>query len=208
MIKKPRLAIITSLITLLVISVMHIHELLFYISLKDSSEQTVCVTTITKEMSIYNRVTVLIHYIVPFSIQVVSITLLIAFAARSRSRSASKQGMFIQQLKQQFQCQKELYITPVIIILSGLPQIILSFTFACIELSLWQRHTLLVTYFLSYAPQVLGFVLFVLPSTNYSHEFKQTKLAKMCLFKWILQNKKPPAINNNQHPIVGQKVQT
>lgn len=202
--KRPRSALIISLITLLVISIMHIHELLFYISLKDSSEQTVCVTTMTKEISIYNRITVLIHCIIPFCIQIVSITLLIVFAARSRSRAATKQGMFIQQLKQQFKCQKELYLTPIIIVLSGLPQIIFSFTFACIELSKWKRHALLITYFLSYAPQVLGFMLFVLPSTNYSKEFQQTKLAKMCLFRWILQNKKP-AVNINQRSIIAQK---
>jgi hypothetical protein len=91
--------------------------------------------------------------------------------------------------------------------LSGLPQIILSFTFACIELSSWKRHALLITYLLSYAPQALGFVLFVLPSSSYSQEFQETKLAKTCLFRWILQNKKLLVTNNKQRPIVAQKAQ-
>ncbi|CAF5228830.1 unnamed protein product, partial [Rotaria magnacalcarata] len=70
-------------------------------------------------------------------------------------------------LKNQFQIQKELYITPIIIVLSSLPQTILTFSLACTSLAHWQRHTLLGAYLLSYAPQAFGFILYVLPSTVY-----------------------------------------
>jgi hypothetical protein len=43
----------------------------------------------------------------------------------------------------------------------------------------WQRYTVLTTYFLSYLPQMLGFILYVLPSTNYSEEFRQTLAGKI-----------------------------
>jgi hypothetical protein len=49
-------------------------------------------------------------------------------------------------LKKQFETQKELYVTPAIIALSALPQAILTFSFACTQLSDWQRHTLLASY--------------------------------------------------------------
>ena len=192
--KKPRSALLISFLSFLVIASMHVHELLFYVSLEDPSGQTVCVTTMATGMSLYNRITVLMHFIVPFGIQLVSITLLIVFAARSRSRAAAKETSFVQQLRHQLQSQKELYLTPVIIVLSGLPQAILSFSLACTDWSLWQRHTLLGAYFLSFAPQVLGFVLFVLPSTSYLKEFREAKLAQMFLYRWTLAKKKPAAL--------------
>jgi hypothetical protein len=62
-----------------------------------------------------------------------------------------------------------------IIIFSSLPQIILSFSYTCTELKQsWQRYTLLTTYFFSYLSQMLGFILYVLPSKTYSEEFRQT----------------------------------
>ena len=73
-----------------------------------------------------------------------------------------------------------------IIVLSGLPQIIISFTFSCTELATWTRHLLSIAYLLSFAPQLLGFMLFVLPSNNYFNEFQQTQLSKTRLFMFIL----------------------
>jgi hypothetical protein len=93
-------------------------------------------------------------------------------------------------LKQQFKSQRELYITSIVIVLSGLPQTIFSFSFACVQLATWQQHVLLVAYFLSYAPQLLGFVLFVLPSTTYVQEFRATHLPKMFPFKRVLPKTK------------------
>jgi hypothetical protein len=51
---------------------------------------------------------------------------------------------------------------------------------------MWQRHALLVAYLLSYAPQILGFLSYVMPSTNYKKEFRDTSFAKKYL-AWRLQ---------------------
>ena len=120
----------------------------------------------------------LIHYLGPFLIQAIAITALIILAARSRTKTNAGKMTFRQMLIKQFRTQKELYTTPVIIILSALPQTILTFSFACVELTDWHRHTLLVTYLLSYAPQILSFVLHVLPSTAYKKEFNDTRFAR------------------------------
>jgi ABC-type tungstate transport system substrate-binding protein len=96
---------------------------------------------------------------------------------------------FVEVLKKQFETQKELYITPTIIVLSALPQTILTFSFACTQLNDWERHSLLASYLLSYAPQVLGFILYVLPSTSYKKELSETFIGKNSL-KWILGKKK------------------
>jgi hypothetical protein len=95
---------------------------------------------------------------------------------------------FGQVLKKQFETQRELYVTPTIIILSALPQAILTFSFSCTELNDFQRHTLLCSYLLSYGPQVLGFILYVLPSTTYKKEFSETFIGKK-YSKWMLSKK-------------------
>jgi hypothetical protein len=188
--KKPRVATMLTIVTILIVGVMHVHELIFYRKLIDLNGQSICVVDFPLNFRVYDRLTVLLHYLIPFSIQILSITILIILAARSRSRTNNNRDPFIEYLKRQFKRQKELYIPPLVIVVSGLPQIILSFSFACLELITWQQHALLLAYFLSFAPQLLGFILFVLPSSNYIKEFEATKLSKTILFRWIISKKK------------------
>ena len=84
---------------------------------------------------------------------------MIVLAARSRLKTVGQKMSFSQVLKKQFQTQKELYLITMIIILSALPQTILTFSFACTQLNDWQRHTLVASYLFSYSPQILGFIL-------------------------------------------------
>jgi hypothetical protein len=112
-----------------------------------------------------------------------------------------KKITFSEVLKKQFETQKELYVTPTIIVLSGLPETILTFSFACTELNDFQRHTLLCSYLLSYFPQVLGFILYVLPSTSYKKEFYETFIGKK-FSKWMLSEKK------NKNNIMKMKTKT
>ncbi|CAF1128026.1 unnamed protein product [Adineta ricciae] len=187
--KNSRISIIFSVITLIILFVMHIHEIIYKTILTHfSTNSFVCVTNFeTNLISTYNRISTLIHYLVPFSIQTICITILIVFAARSRAKVVGRQTTFTELLKKQFETQKELYVTPMIIVLSALPQTILTFYFACTQLNTWQQHLLLNSYLLSYVPQVLGFILYVLPSTNYKKEFFHTLIGKNS--KWIFSKK-------------------
>jgi hypothetical protein len=179
---------------------MHLHEIIHYTIIQHfSTDSLICVTNFNTDfVSIYNRISTLIHYLFPFSIQVISITFQIILAARSRAKTVGEKMTFYEVLKNQFQIQKELYIIPMIIILSALPQTILTFSLACMELSDWQRHALLVAYLLSYAPQILGFILYVLPSTTYKKGLSETFLGKK-FPKWILSR------NNNKNKIINAK---
>jgi hypothetical protein len=177
---------------------MHVHEALYYTTIKDLSYTsvniTLCVTDYRQSLvSTYNRVNVLLHYFIPFLIQMISITIMIIRIATSRARtSGSQRDTFAGLLKKQLKTQKELYVTPMIIILSSLPQTILSFSYACHELNQsWQRYTLLAAYFLSYLPQMLGFILYVLPSTIFSEEFRQTIIGKRLLRQQHQRNAMP-----------------
>lgn len=180
-IKNPRLAINLSLGTLLVLLLMHIHEILFYQTIYQSSFSiSICVTNFHYHpIEVYNRVSTLIHYLLPFFIQIICTIGLLIRTGRSRARATTNtKEAFRQVLRKQLSSQKELFITPIIIIFSALPQTILSFSLACSQLSSWQRHILLITILLSYIPQILGFILYVLPSSAYRKEFDQTSVAK------------------------------
>ncbi|CAF4355297.1 unnamed protein product, partial [Adineta steineri] len=96
-------------------------------------------------------------------------------------------------IKKQYKTQKELYVTPIIIILSALPQIIITSSFACTELnSAWQRYALLVSYLFSFTPQIFGFMIYVLPSSSYKTEFINTEIGRK-LFRIKTNNQ-----NNNR----------
>jgi hypothetical protein len=189
--KNPRLSIGITIVTSLCLFGMHIHEIIYYTTIQHlSTNSSICVTNIDIHLiSTYNRVSTLIHYLLPFCIQIISITLLIVLAARSRNKTTGGKMAFRQVLIKQFRTQKELYITPVIIILSSLPQTILTFILACTQLTIWHRHLLLIAYLLSYAPQILGFILYVLPSTTYKKEFGETSFAKTSI-SWIFNKEK------------------
>ncbi|CAF3075000.1 unnamed protein product [Rotaria sp. Silwood2] len=158
--------------------------------LTDQSGRTLCVIDFPIRIRTYDRITVLFHYLIPFCIQILSITILIILSARNRSRFGNSHDTFMEYLKRQFRRQKELYIPPSVIVLSGLPQVIFSFSFACRQLVTWQQHVLLIAYFISFTPQLLGFIIYVLPSTNYMKEFQTTKLSKTHIFQLILWKKK------------------
>ena len=169
---------------------MHAHEILYYTTIQHrATGSLICITNFdTNLISTYNRISAVIHYLFPFIIQVICITLLIILVARSRVKTVGHSMSFGDVLKKQFVTQKELYVTPTIIILSALPQAILTFSFACTQLSDSQRHILLGSYIISYAPQVLGFILYVLPSTSYKKEFYKSLIGKNSL-KWVWGNK-------------------
>jgi hypothetical protein len=184
--KSPHLALVLSISIVFAVAGMHVHEVLYYTAIIDLSYTsvniTLCVVSyVQSSVSIYNRANVLVHYFIPFFIQVISITVIVIQTTCHRARtSSSRQQTFIDLFKKQFKKHKEHYVTPMIIVFSSLPQIILSFSYACTELKqLWQRYTLITTYFLSYLPQMLGFILYVLPSTAYSDEFRQTVIGKI-----------------------------
>ncbi|CAF1458130.1 unnamed protein product [Didymodactylos carnosus] len=121
------------------------------------------------------------HYLAPCTIQIIAVTILIIITARNRAKT-NKDQTERELIMKQLNANKESFLTPSIIVLNVLSQAILAFTYPCKELSEpWQRYSLLSTYFLSYSSQILGFILFVLPSTAYKEEFYKTKLAqKLC----------------------------
>ncbi|CAF4321268.1 unnamed protein product, partial [Adineta steineri] len=181
--RKPNIAIGISVATMIALSAMHIPDIIYTTIASDR-----CIVNFDHPLiSLYNRINTLLHYLGTFAIQTIAITLLIILIARSRAKVRGDNTSFGDVFKSMFNSKKELYVTPIIIVLSALPQTILSFSLSCTELSTWQRHTLLIAYLFSYSPQILGFILFVLPSKAYQQELQKTKLSNMTILKWILK---------------------
>ena len=192
--KNARIAVQLTSGTMIALGLMHVPDLLFTSMFMDS-----CILNVDNpHISTYIRVNTLFNYLAPFVIQTIGITSVIVLAARSRSNATGRNQTFRQVFSKMLRTQKELYMTPAIIIVSALPQTVLSFSLACSQPSPWQSHLLLSAYLLSYTPQVSGFVLFVLPSQGYRRELKATRIGQTRLLKWILDT----GVSQEGHSVV------
>ncbi|CAF3346096.1 unnamed protein product [Rotaria sp. Silwood2] len=161
---------------------LHTHELIYYNVVPDpkyTKNGTWCVTQYNKQVSFYNQAITIFNYIIPCLINFVSALILILVVARKRANT-NQQKSYIKVFQQQLQHYKELFIPSVFIILSALPQFIISFSLACTEfLDIpWQRYLVITAYFLSYLPQMTNYILFILPSVLYKTEFDRTLLGQ------------------------------
>ncbi|UJR18751.1 hypothetical protein I4U23_005657 [Adineta vaga] len=191
-IQKSNVTRLVNIMIVLILCGMHIHEILLYKIIRAdpqrlNSTAIICVIDFSNQnWLIYNRFNVFIHHIIPFSIQLISITLMIISMAKSRAKTKGNSKLnFFKILKEKFRTQKERYITPAVIIVAALPQLIFASSFACTELKKdWQRYALLIAYLFSFIPQICSFLIFVLPSTSYRAEFIKTRFGKI-LIKYL-----------------------
>jgi hypothetical protein len=78
--------------------------------------------------------------------------------------------------------------------LFSLPLLISSFIFDCRNLEeSWLRHFLIVSYWISFTPQWTSFSLYILPSSLYSSEWRQTDVHRWIKNLRPRQASAPPA---------------
>ncbi|CAF1554525.1 unnamed protein product, partial [Didymodactylos carnosus] len=180
--KKPIIAKRVIIITVLGVLAAHIYEPIYYHIVSDPKYTefgTWCVSHYSSFWSIYNQITVFIHYVIPFLINFISTFILIILIAQNRS-SAMQNQTKLKLVKKYFYEHKDRFIPSITIILSSLPQLIISFSLACTGLTTsWLRYPLIVAYFLSYTPQIIGYFLYVVSSQFYRSKLYETKLGKM-----------------------------
>ncbi len=137
---------------------------------------TWCITQYSGSLTIYNQTNIIIHYLIPFLINFICTIYLSILIVRSRANVDKKKTrleLFYEHLKK----KKEIFVPSIMIILSALPQLIISFLLACTDLDIrWERYLLIIAYFFSYTPQILTFHLYVQPSTFFLDEFYLTKV--------------------------------
>jgi hypothetical protein len=200
--KSPRIAkrVIATIIIGIVVS--DVHELIYYQSIEDPksldlNNSTWCVTSYPSIVATYNQVNIILNYILPFLINLLSTIILMILITRRRVTATTRRRdhsnpevdtrsalrVYIDLLTE----NKELILAPLVTMLPQLfssPQFILSFSLACKEFKVdWQRYLLIISYIITYLPQVLSYKLYVSPSSFYRNEFHATKLYKI-ISRW------------------------
>jgi di/tricarboxylate transporter len=137
----------------------------------DIDEQRIwCLVQYSSSVNIYNSFLTLFHFLIPFSINLISGLWLIISLSRNRA-GVQRDQSFQQHFKRQIQQHRHILIAPCLLILLSLPRLIISFISGCMR-SARQPWLHLMGYFLSFIPSMLIFIVFVLPSENYKTEFK------------------------------------
>jgi hypothetical protein len=133
-------------------------------------ERTWCIARYSSKLQIYDSTIHLVHFITPFSINLISAILIIMLAARTHSNARKKQT-YKQYLREQFHEYKHLIISPFALVIIGVPRLIISFLSGCMK-SLRNPWLFLFGYFISFLPPLLIPLLYILPSETYTKELR------------------------------------
>ena len=153
--------------------VTHIHDPISRQLIKDidgDEERIWCFVRYSPSLRIYNSLVTLFHFLVPFSINLLTALRIIKAVAHQRS-SVQPERIFRHHLQLQMYRHQHLLFAPCTLTLICLPRLIISLTKGCMR-SAREPWLYLLGYFVSFIPSMLTFVVFVLPSKNYLHEFK------------------------------------
>ena len=168
--KKTAKWVIGSIVLLTICSFIHdpIHRELF----DDEEEQRIwCLTKYSPSYHVLNAVTIYLHSLIPFIINIISAFIIIVMTARQRS-NAQKKLSYKQHLRQQFQQHKHLLISTGILIILALPRLIISSLSTCMK-SIRDPWLFLAGYLASFIPSTLTSIGFIVPSQTYKKEFKE-----------------------------------
>ncbi|CAF1379996.1 unnamed protein product [Rotaria sordida] len=141
----------------------------------DGDQQRIwCLSQYSSTLTIYNKFITLFHFLMPFSINMISAFITIIVAARSRAKVKSKQA-FMEHFRLKLKQNKHIIIAPSVLLLLSLPRLIISFTSGCMR-SPSQSWQYLIGYFLSFIPSVLILFLFILPSEAWGQHVEYDKI--------------------------------
>jgi len=157
-------------VLLLIVIVSFIHDPIHRGLITDDDEQRIwCIVNYSTKLNVFNSFINIIHFLVPFFLNVISAILIIMRAARHRSIARPHQT-YRDHVREQFQEHKHLVISPCVLIILSFPRLYISFISGCMK-SARNPWLYLIGYFISFAPSMLTFVVFVLPSELYKKEF-------------------------------------
>ena len=135
----------------------------------DEEKRTWCIVQYSSAMKVFDSVTRILHFVMPFSINLISAIVIIVTIARTHS-TTRKTRTYKQHLKKQCKQQKHLIISPIILVVLAEPRLIISFLFGCMK-SVRDPWLFLFGYIISFIPALLTSVVFILPSETYKEEF-------------------------------------
>ncbi|CAF1313354.1 unnamed protein product [Adineta ricciae] len=134
-----------------------------------------CTVTYSSQLQKYNSAINIIHYSVPFLINLTSVVIIIIQTTRQRFKAQNQQQKLTYQkvLQQQYHQHRNLLVAPAILVLLALPRLTLSFLSNCMTAS-ENPWLLLIGYFISFIPTTITLLIFVVPSKLYRKQYKKS----------------------------------
>ena len=157
----------------LLIILSFLHEFLHRNLFDDKEEhRTWCVNYYSNSFQYYNSTILFIHFLAPFTINLLSALFVIINGARQHTKSQRQQTYF-EHLRKEFRIHKHMLISPLVLVILSSPRLIISLISSCIKSSR-NPSLFLFAYLISFVPSMLVFVVFVLPSNLYKRELKES----------------------------------
>jgi len=139
----------------------------------ENEYNVLCVIRYSRSVQTYNTITLFIHLVVPFFVNLFSALFIIFGTARRRSTAKTNKKSFKEHAANQIREHKQLLISPFILLLLAVPRLIMSLISGCVDPS-ENPWLYLCGYFISFTPPMLVFTVFVLPSELYRKTFKDS----------------------------------
>ena len=137
----------------------------------ENEYNVLCVIRYSRSVQTYNTITLFIHLVVPFLVNLFSALFIIFGTARRRSTAQKNKKSFKEHVINQIREHKQLLISPFILLVLALPRLIMSLVSGCVDPS-ENPWLYLCGYLISFTPPMLMFAVFVLPSELYRKTFK------------------------------------
>jgi hypothetical protein len=171
-VNKSKRAVRWVVIGILLVSICSIlHDPIYRQVIYDQEEERRwCLVQYSSSIDIYNSVVNIIHFFVPFAINILTGIMIIFGAARKRSKTGQKKP-YREILKEQFHQHGHLIISSVILVILATPRLIISFISGCMK-SARDPSLYLAGYFISFIPPSLTFIVFIVPSKLYMKEYR------------------------------------
>jgi hypothetical protein len=162
------------------------HELIYRDLFDDQEERRVwCVLRYSRSIEKYSTVVQLFHFVAPFSANLFSAIFIITNIARRRA-SVRAQRTYEQQLLDQFNEHKQLVISPIVLVILLFPRFLISLLSGCVKA--YRNPSLyLFGYFMSFIPSSFIFIIFVLPSTLYKRQFRESIISWQQQFTRVMR---------------------
>ncbi|CAF2727459.1 unnamed protein product [Rotaria sp. Silwood2] len=149
------------------------HEFVYRGLFDDYEEQRVwCVFRYSQSIEKYSTAIQLSHFIAPFLINLFS-ALFIIFNMTRQQAIIQTCHSYEQHLLAQFNEHKQLIVSSIVLVILSLPRLIISLFSGCVKVSR-NPWLYLSGYFISFIPSAFLFVIFVLPSTLYKKQFRES----------------------------------
>jgi hypothetical protein len=170
--KSKKLAKWVTVSVIIVTILTHLHDPLHRHIVNDidiDEQRTWCLVKYSPSINTFNSFITLFHFLIPFSINSLSMIIVVILIARSRS-TVQRRLSFIQHFKLQFKEHKHHLLATCALVFLALPRLILSFISGCMK-SPRNSWLFLFAYFISFLPSMMTFIVYILTSKTYTEEF-------------------------------------